>query len=89
MVIVDGTPSARTLYYREAHRALKLATRRILEDEVIRDSSESHFIQMADIVAHSAHRLLTGHPANYLQFARVVVTPDGAQPSPEAPGFFP
>ena len=89
VVIVDGTPSARTLYYREAHRALKLATRRILEDEVIRDSSESHFIQMADIVAHSAHRLLTGHPANYLQFAKVVVTPDGAEPSPEAPGFFP
>lgn len=89
VLIVDGTPSARTLYYREAHRSLKLTTRRILEDEVIRDSSESHFIQIADIIAHSAHRLLMGEPTNYLQLARVIVTRDGAEPTAAEPGFFP
>lgn len=35
-VIVDGTPSARTPYYREAHRGLDLANRRILEDGTAR-----------------------------------------------------
>jgi hypothetical protein len=87
-VIVDGTPSARTLYYREAHRALALETRRILEDEVIRDSAESHFIQMADIAAHTAHRLRMGEPADYLQLADVIVTSHGGVPTAADPGFF-
>jgi len=87
-VVVDGTPSARTLYYRTAHRALDLGQRRIVEDEVIRDSRESHFIQMADICAHCAHALLKGRPGRYLRLAPIVCTATGRPATAEDPGFY-
>lgn len=40
--------------YRQVHRELAITTRRIIEDEVLRDSAESHFIQMADACAYAA-----------------------------------
>jgi hypothetical protein len=88
-VVVDGTPSARTAYYRDAHRNLELGARRILEDEVLRDSSESHFIQMADICAHSAFGLRQGKgDERYLRLKRVIVTADGEEVGPGNHGFF-
>lgn len=87
-VVVDGTPSARTLYYRQAHRSLTRSSRRILEDEVVRDSAESHFIQMADIVAFCAHLLRQGQATRYLQLAEIAITPDGNRPTEIDPGFF-
>ena len=87
-ILIDGTPSARTIYYREAHRNLVLADRRVLEDEVLRDSSESHFIQMADICAHSAFGLRQGEPDRYLKLDRVVRTADGEPLERDNPGFF-
>lgn len=87
-VIVDGTPSARTQYYRDAHRDLTLAERRILEDEVLRDSSESHFIQMADICAHSAFDLRQKEPARYMRLARVIHNANDEKLDADNPGFF-
>jgi len=89
-VIVDGTPSARTQYYRDAHRGLDLTNRRILEDEVLRDSSESHFIQMADICAHSAFgvRQQKAHGERYLRLKDVIITADGNGVSASNPGFY-
>lgn len=87
VVIVDGTPSARTLFYRAAHRDLDIGERRILEDEVVRDSRESHFIQMADIAAHCAFMWLKGDHAHYLNLAQVVHHP-GTPPSATEHGFF-
>ena len=88
-VIVDGTPSARTLYYRDAHRGLDLVSRRILEDEVLRDSSESHFIQMADICAHSAFGLRQRKSdERYVRLKDVIITADGNAVSNDNPGFY-
>lgn len=87
-VVVDGTPSARTQYYRDAHRELELTGRRVLEDEVLRDSSESHFIQMADICAHSAFGLRQDKPERYVRLSRVVHTASGETMSGADPGFF-
>ena len=87
-VVVDGTPSARTQYYRDAHRELELADRRVLEDEILRDSSESHFIQMADICAHSAFGLRQHKPERYVRLMRVVHTASGETMSSANPGFF-
>jgi hypothetical protein len=87
-VVVDGTPSARTIYYRDAHRNLDLGDRRILEDEVLRDSSESHFIQMADICAHSAFGVRQGDTERYRRLKDVVRTADGEPLGDDNPGFF-
>jgi hypothetical protein len=87
-VIVDGTPSARTAYYRDAHRSLELSDRRILEDEVLRDSSESHFVQMADICAHSAFGLRQGSPERYMRLKDVIHAERDRPVSAEDPGFF-
>lgn len=90
-VIVDGTPSARTLYYRDAHRNLDISARRVLEDEVMRSSGESHFIQMADICAHSAFGLRQRKDTQdrrYLRLKDVVITADSSPFTADRPGFF-
>lgn len=87
-IVVDGTPSARTLYYRTAHRGLDLQQRRILEDEVIRDSSESHFIQIADVCAYCAYLHLKGKPGRYLRLGPVLKTRTGDAATTVDAGFF-
>ncbi len=54
---------------------------------VLRDSSESHFIQMADICAHSAFGLRQTKPNRYLRLDRVVATADGVPFGAANPGF--
>jgi hypothetical protein len=88
-VFVDGSPSARTLYYRDAHRALEIATRRILEDEVVRESSESQFIQMADIIAYCAHRARQGQTGHYVCMGASMITPTQTPVTATDLGFFP
>ena len=50
----DGTARSLARSTRAVHRALPYS-RRVLEDPVGYDSSESHLIQMADFIAYSAH----------------------------------
>lgn len=56
----DGTDSA----YRSTHRSLKLADRRIIEDAIHLDSRTSQLVQMADLVAWSAHVHVDRHAGN-------------------------
>lgn len=58
LVVVDGDGTQQ--YQKTAHRDLKLATRRILEDPWHQGSHLSQLVQMADIASYSvfqAHRL--------------------------------
>lgn len=50
----DGTGESLARSNRAAHRSLPYS-RRVLEDPMGYDSSESHLIQMSDLIAHSAH----------------------------------
>lgn len=57
MVFMDGNGS--DPIYREAHRALPRATRRVIEDPVYMDSRQSQLMQMADHVAWCANATIT------------------------------
>jgi hypothetical protein len=59
-VTMDGTDTT----YRNAHRALKLDTRHLIEDPAMHDSRHSQWTQMADLVAYSANLHLNRHPGN-------------------------
>ncbi len=49
--------------YRDAHRSLPLASRRVLEDPVMQDSRYSQLIQAADLVGYAAfHHLMLARP---------------------------
>ncbi|MFD7734158.1 DUF3800 domain-containing protein [Kitasatospora phosalacinea] len=49
--------------YRDHHRGLPLASRRVLEDPIMQDSRFSQFIQAADMVGYAAfHHLVGKHP---------------------------
>ncbi|WP_419915883.1 DUF3800 domain-containing protein [Candidatus Poriferisodalis sp.] len=50
----DGTAESLARSTRATHRSLPYS-RRVLEDPMGYDSSESHLIQMSDFIAHSAH----------------------------------
>ena len=50
--------------YRDAHRALKLDRRHVIEDPSYLDSRNSQWTQMADLVAYSALMELNPHPGN-------------------------
>lgn len=54
LMVVDGDPKNPDPHVRDAHRQLKLKHRRVIEDGWLQDASVSQFIQMADLVAHSA-----------------------------------
>ena len=55
VVWYDGTAEDLARSTRATHRALPYS-RRVLEDPRGYDSSESHLVQMADFIAHSAHQ---------------------------------
>lgn len=49
--------------YRDTHRGLPLASRRVLEDPIMQDSRYSQFIQAADLVGYAAfHHLMIRRP---------------------------
>lgn len=52
----DGVDPSKDAVLRRLHRHLNASTRRVLEDAVPRQSTHSHFIQMADLCAHAALR---------------------------------
>lgn len=52
LIFVDGDGSDKS--FRAVHRGRESATRMVLEDAIHLNSSDSHFIQMADLVAWTA-----------------------------------
>lgn len=56
----DGSDPA----YFEAHRALALDTRHVIEDPMFHDSKRSQWTQMADLVAYTAHAHVHRHDRN-------------------------
>ena len=60
MIFMDGDGTA-TGYY-DAHRALKLAHRNIIEDPLFVPADRSAWVQMADMVAWTAYQSLLRHP---------------------------
>ncbi|MFD8740768.1 DUF3800 domain-containing protein [Streptomyces sp. NPDC059618] len=50
--------------YREAHRALALDTRHVIEDPMFHDSKQSQLMQMADLVAYTVFCHLNRHKGN-------------------------
>ncbi|MEO3861612.1 DUF3800 domain-containing protein [Acrocarpospora sp. B8E8] len=60
MIFMDGDGTA-TGYY-NAHRALKLAHRNIIEDPLFVPAHRSAWVQMADLVAWTAYQSLLCHP---------------------------
>jgi hypothetical protein len=61
MVFMDGDGSAAGYY--AAHRGLKLAHRRVIEDPLFQASHRSQWVQMADLTAYTAYHALLRHPA--------------------------
>jgi hypothetical protein len=56
----DGTDAN----YFNAHRALELNTRHIIEDPMFHDSRKSQLVQMADLIAYTTFMSLNPHPGN-------------------------
>lgn len=62
LVGMDGDGSDAS--YMNAHRALPLDTRHIIEDPMMHDSKQSQWTQMADLVAYSVFTHLNRHDGN-------------------------
>ncbi|MDQ1743127.1 MAG: hypothetical protein QOE23_1466 [Pseudonocardiales bacterium] len=60
LVYMDGNGTDRG--YNNAHRALKLDTRAIIEDPMFQSSTASQWMQMADFAAWTAYQSLLRHP---------------------------
>lgn len=60
-VFMDGDGSDPS--YRQAHRTLKLGSRRIIEDPLFQGSHLSQLVQMADMAAWTAYQSILKHPA--------------------------
>jgi len=58
------TMDGEELRYRDAHRALKLDTRHVIEDPAYHDSKMSQWTQMADLVAYTAYIEVNQHAGN-------------------------
>jgi hypothetical protein len=67
IVWFDGLGESLIVERHSTHRELILKTRRVLEDGIPVDSNSSHFIQMADVVAHSALRAVRGDGPPHLR----------------------
>lgn len=65
MVFMDGDGTDGGYY--NAHRGLKLAHRRVIEDPLFQVAHRSQLVQMADIVAWTTYQSLLRHPGK--QFA--------------------
>ncbi|MCK2241252.1 MULTISPECIES: DUF3800 domain-containing protein [unclassified Crossiella] len=66
LIIMDGDGTDPS--YRGAHRSLKLATRRIVEDPAFQGSHLSQLVQLADLVAYSAYMHVLRQPAKQLMW---------------------
>ncbi|WP_054816432.1 DUF3800 domain-containing protein [Nocardia arizonensis] len=62
IVNMDGDGTDKT--YFDAHRALALNTRHVIEDPLFHDSKRSQLIQMADLVAWTTYASLHQHKGN-------------------------
>jgi hypothetical protein len=62
LINMDGNGTDPTYYH--AHRDLKLATRRVIEDPIFHESHRSQWIQMADLVAYVTYLHLARHSGN-------------------------
>jgi len=62
LVSMDGDGSDRS--YFDAHRALPLDSRHVIEDPMFHDSKRSQWVQFADLVAFSAYAHVNRHPRN-------------------------
>lgn len=62
LIVMDGDGTDGS--YRSAHRQLKLADRRIIEDAIHLDSKSSQLVQMADLVAWTAMASIDRHSHN-------------------------
>jgi hypothetical protein len=60
MVFMDGDGTAAG--YHDAHRALKLDHRHVIEDPLFVPAHRSAWVQMADLVAWTAYQHLLRHP---------------------------
>jgi len=60
MIFMDGDGTAAGYY--KAHRALKLAHRKVIEDPLFVPAHRSAWVQMADLVAWTAYQSLLRHP---------------------------
>jgi hypothetical protein len=58
-ILMDGNGTDTT--YAAAHRALKLADRRVIEDPLFQGSHLSQMVQMADLVAWTAYQSRRNH----------------------------
>jgi hypothetical protein len=65
MIVMDGNGEDPAYY--DAHRGLKLAHRRIIEDPLFQHSHRSQWVQMADLTAWTAYQALARQPGK--QFA--------------------
>lgn len=59
IVVVDGLDEG----HRAEHRELELATRHILEDPWMQPAHHSQFIQIADLIVHSAFQAVVRNPS--------------------------
>lgn len=66
LVIMDGDSTDPA--YRSAHRGLKLATRRIVEDPAFQGAHVSQLLQLADLVAYTAYMHVLRNPAKQLMW---------------------
>ncbi|GAA1616360.1 hypothetical protein GCM10009789_82930 [Kribbella sancticallisti] len=60
LIFMDGDGT--DLSYLRAHRNLKLADRRLIEDPIFHASHASQPVQMADVIAWTANQALLKHP---------------------------
>ncbi|RLY95085.1 hypothetical protein CWC38_07495 [Kocuria tytonicola] len=83
LIGMDGNGSDRA--YFNAHRALPLATRHVIEDPMFHDSKQSQLMQMADLVAYSAFCHLNRHQGNEFawEWYEQYLTPRGPFDGPQ------